>query len=271
MRLDKYLADMGVGTRKEVRQKIRDGHVTVGGAAAVDPGMKVDEADEVCLDGRPLCYEKFVYYMLNKPAGVVSASRDSRERTVIDLMCPENELGRTEAGGNTAEPQERAAKGPGHRADLFPVGRLDKDTEGLLLITDDGELAHRLLSPKRHVDKVYYARLDGPVGDREKLLFAEGLQVEEGWTALPAKLTTLAQTSAQCDGVMAESDEPSEHVLVTIHEGKFHQIKRMFAAVGRDVQYLKRLSMGPLTLDEELAPGQWRRLTKEEVSAIIGA
>ncbi len=271
MRLDKYLADMGVGTRKEVRQKIRDGHVTVGGAAAVDPGMKVDEADEVCLDGRPLCYEKFVYYMLNKPAGVVSASRDSRERTVIDLMCPENELGRTEAGGNTAEPQERAAKWPGHRADLFPVGRLDKDTEGLLLITDDGELAHRLLSPKRHVDKVYYARLDGPVGDREKLLFAEGLQVEEGWTALPAKLTTLAQTSAQCDGVMAESDEPSEHVLVTIHEGKFHQIKRMFAAVGRDVQYLKRLSMGPLTLDEELAPGQWRRLTKEEVSAIIGA
>ena len=168
--------------------------------------------------------------MLNKPAGVISATEDARERTVLDLIS------------------ERQRKG------LFPVGRLDRDTEGLLLITNDGGLAHRLLSPRHHVDKVYYARLDGPVGEAEKALFAQGLKVDETLTALPAELEIL---------------EPATEVRVTIREGKFHQVKRMFEAVGREVLYLKRLSMGPLALDESLPKGDYRRLTAEEESAIM--
>ena len=168
---------------------------------------------------------------MNKPAGVISATEDTRDRTVLDLL----------------EGQQRK--------DLFPVGRLDRDTEGLLLITNDGELAHRLLSPRNHVDKVYFARLDAPVGETECRLFAEGLKVDETLTAMPAALEIL---------------EPGNEVKVTIREGKFHQIKRMFAAVGREVLYLKRLSMGPLALDGSLPPGAYRRLTEEEESAIIG-
>jgi 16S rRNA pseudouridine516 synthase len=161
---------------------------------------------------------------------VISATEDARERTVLDLIS------------------ERQRKG------LFPVGRLDRDTEGLLLITNDGGLAHRLLSPRHHVDKVYYARLDGPVGEAEKALFAQGLKVDETLTALPAELEIL---------------EPATEVRVTIREGKFHQVKRMFEAVGREVLYLKRLSMGPLALDESLPKGDYRRLTAEEESAIM--
>ena len=167
---------------------------------------------------------------IHKPAGVISATEDKRQQTVLDLI------------------DERQRKG------LFPVGRLDRDTEGLLLITNDGELAHRLLSPKRHVDKVYFARLDGPVSEAERKLFAEGLRVDETLTALPADLEIL--------------DPPSE-VRVTIREGKFHQVKRMFEAVGREVLYLRRLSMGPLVLDESLPIGEYRRLTYEELSAIM--
>ena len=200
MRLDKYLAEMGAGTRKEIGKAVRAGRVTVNGQ------------------------------MLNKPAGVISATEDARERTVLDLIS------------------ERQRKG------LFPVGRLDRDTEGLLLITNDGGLAHRLLSPRHHVDKVYYARLDGPVGEAEKALFAQGLKVDEALTALPAELEIL---------------EPATEVRVTIREGKFHQVKRMFEAVGREVLYLKRLSMGPLALDESLPKGDYRRLTAEEESAIM--
>lgn len=230
MRLDKYLAEMGAGTRKEVRKMIRDGRVIINGQKENDPGRKVMEGEEVCADGAPVVYEKYVYYMLHKPAGVISATEDAREQTVLDLI------------------DEKKRKG------LFPVGRLDRDTEGLLLITNDGELAHRLLSPKRHVDKVYFARLDGPVGEEEKKLFAQGLKVDDTLTALPAELEIL-------DG--------KNEVRVTVREGKYHQVKRMFQAVGREVLYLKRLSMGPLVLDEQLPAGAYRRLTGEEESAII--
>lgn len=231
MRLDKYLAEMGAGTRKELGKAIRSGRVSVNGKTVKDASMHVSEEDEISMDGERIAYEKYVYYMLNKPAGVISATEDTRERTVLDLI------------------DERQRKG------LFPVGRLDRDTEGLLLITNDGGLAHRLLSPRHHVDKVYYARLDGPVGEREKELFARGFEVDGTLTALPAVLEIL---------------DPASEVRVTIREGKFHQIKRMFGAVGREVLYLKRLSMGPLILDKSLAPGCYRRLTPGEESAIIG-
>jgi len=230
MRLDKYLAEMGAGTRKEIGKAVRAGRVTVNGQTVKNAAMQVTAEDEVSMDGVPVEYEEYVYYMLNKPAGVISATEDARERTVLDLIS------------------ERQRKG------LFPVGRLDRDTEGLLLITNDGGLAHRLLSPRHHVDKVYYARLDGPVGEAEKALFAQGLKVDETLTALPAELEIL---------------EPATEVRVTIREGKFHQVKRMFEAVGREVLYLKRLSMGPLALDESLPKGDYRRLTAEEESAIM--
>ena len=230
MRLDKYLAGMGAGTRSELKKAVRAGRVTINGVKAKDSSIHVGEDDVVCMDGKEIKYERFVYYLMNKPAGVISATEDPRERTVLDLI-----------GGQ-------------QRKGLFPVGRLDKDTEGLLLITNDGELAHRLLSPGRHVDKVYFARLDGPVGERERELFAQGLRVDEMLTAMPAVLEIL---------------ESANEVRVTIREGKFHQVKRMFAAVGREVLYLKRLSMGPLTLDNGLAAGAYRRLTEEEESAII--
>ena len=230
MRLDKYLAEMGAGTRSELKKAVRAGRVTINGVKAKDSSIHVGEDDVVCMDGKEIKYERFVYYLMNKPAGVISATEDPRERTVLDLI-----------GGQ-------------QRKGLFPVGRLDKDTEGLLLITNDGELAHRLLSPGRHVDKVYFARLDGPVGERERELFAQGLRVDEMLTAMPAVLEIL---------------ESANEVRVTIREGKFHQVKRMFAAVGREVLYLKRLSMGPLTLDNGLAAGAYRRLTEEEESAII--
>ena len=230
MRLDKYLAEMGIGTRKEIGKAVRAGRVTVNGQAAKNAAMQVAAEDEVSMDGAPVEYEEYVYYMLNKPAGVISATEDARESTVLDLIS------------------ERQRKG------LFPVGRLDRDTEGLLLITNDGGLAHRLLSPRHHVDKVYYARLDGSVGEAEKTLFAQGLKVDDTLTALPAELEIL---------------EPATEVRVTIREGKFHQVKRMFEAVGREVLYLKRLSMGPLALDESLPKGGYRRLTAEEESAIM--
>ena len=230
MRLDKYLAEMGAGTRKEIGKAVRAGRVTVNGQTVKNAAMQVTAEDEVSMDGVSVEYEEYVYYMLNKPAGVISATEDARERTVLDLIS------------------ERQRKG------LFPVGRLDRDTEGLLLITNDGGLAHRLLSPRHHVDKVYYARLDGPVGEAEKALFAQGLKVDEALTALPAELEIL---------------EPATEVRVTIREGKFHQVKRMFEALGREVLYLKRLSMGPLALDESLPKGDYRRLTAEEESAIM--
>lgn len=232
MRLDKYLADMGIGTRTEVKKLIRQGKIAVDGVITKSPETKIDaDKHQVTCGGELVSYENFEYYMLNKPAGVVSATTDTRDKTVIDLI--------------------KAKK----RKDLFPVGRLDKDTEGLLLITNDGELAHRLLSPKKHVDKVYYAKVEGVVTEKDVSSFAEGVSLGAGEMAKPAKLEILV------------SDEISE-IRLTIQEGKFHQVKRMFESVGKKVIYLKRLSMGTLVLDETLALGEYRMLTKEELEAL---
>lgn len=232
IRLDKFLADMNVGTRSEVKKHIRQGQVKVDGVVVKNPEIKIDvHTQHVCYAGRDVVYRAFEYYMLNKPAGVISATTDSKEKTVVDLI--ETKM----------------------RKDLFPVGRLDKDTEGLLLITNDGELAHRLLSPKKHVDKVYYAKIDGSVNEEDQKLFAEGVLIGEGEVTKPARLEILS------------SDVVSE-IQLTIQEGKFHQVKRMFEAVGKKVIYLKRLSMGTLKLDEGLALGEYRMLTQEELDKL---
>ena len=232
IRLDKYLADMGCGTRSQVKREIAGGSVMVNGAPARRPEDKIDiEKDSVVFRGSPVGYVEYEYFMLNKPAGVVSATEDRKERTVLDLIDARQ------------------------RKDLFPVGRLDKDTEGLLLITNDGEMAHRLLSPKKHVDKVYYARVAGRITEEHVKLFAEGVDIGDEKPTLPAELTVLS------------SGEISEIELV-IREGRFHQVKRMFQAAGGEVTYLKRLRMGSLVLDGELEPGEYRKLTEEEVRAL---
>lgn len=232
MRLDKYLADMGVGTRKEVKNYIRKGLVTVNEQTVKSPELKINESDTVSYNGSLVGYVEKEYYMLNKPAGVISATEDFRQQTVIDLIETKK------------------------RKDLFPVGRLDKDTEGLLLITNDGELAHRLLSPKKHVGKVYYAKISGKVTEKDVAAFRDGVRIEEDFTALPAHLRIL------------DSADISE-IEVEIYEGKFHQIKRMFEAVGKEVIYLKRLSMGPLLLDADLQTGDYRPLTKDELDKLL--
>ncbi len=234
MRIDRFLSDMGAGTRTEIKKAIKAGRVSAGGALVKDPGMHF-EGGEVVYCGRTYAYEPFVYYMLNKPAGVVTATEDKRQKTVLDLI---------------EEPK---------RKDIFPVGRLDKDTEGLLLITNDGDLAHNLLSPKKHADKVYFVRLSGLVTKEDVTAFAAGLYVDETLTALPAELVILS----------TNAEKNTSECEITIREGKFHQVKRMFAAVGKEVIYLKRLSMGPLALDPGLAPGSWRRLTEEEKAALL--
>lgn len=232
MRLDKFLSGMGAGTRTEIKKAVKAGLVTVDGAVAKDPGMQVSGDSAVTFRGEPVVYEQFVYYMMNKPAGVISASEDSREETVVDLIDEQK------------------------RKDLFPAGRLDRDTEGLLLITNDGELAHRMLSPKHHVDKKYYAVVSGLVTDDDVQAFANGLVLPDGLECLPAKLEVL------------EAGPEESEILVVIREGKFHQIKRMFAARGMEVLYLKRLSMGPLELDGSLEPGGYRRLTEKELQSL---
>jgi len=232
IRLDKYLADMGVGTRTEVKKYIRQGKVKIDGLVVKSPEEKVDiENQEVSYLDQLVGYDTFEYYMLNKPAGVISATTDAKEKTVIDLITDKK------------------------RKDLFPVGRLDKDTEGLLLITNDGELAHRLLSPKKHVDKLYYAKVKGVVTEADVKTFAEGVSLGQGEMAKPAVLEIIA------------SDEISE-IKLTIQEGKFHQVKRMFLSVGKEVIYLKRLSMGTLVLDENLPLGGYRPLKAEELEQL---
>lgn len=230
MRLDKFLADMGCGTRSDLKKMIRKGCILVDGKAVRDPGTSVTEDSLVILNGEEIHYQTMVYIMINKPDGVISATNDPKQETVVDLITDQT------------------------RRDLFPVGRLDKDTEGLLLLSNDGELAHRLLSPKHHVDKTYYAKLDGEVTNEMIDQFGEGLEIndEEPFKALPAVLKPDLHNSA----------------VVTIQEGKYHQIKRMFKMVGREVLYLKRLSMGPLELDENLKPGEYRSLTEEEIKAL---
>lgn len=229
MRLDKYLAEMGAGTRSEVKKLVRAGRVTINGAVAGKPEQKVDpETDTVCLDGEAFLYAAYEYYLFHKPAGCVSATEDKIHKTVMDYLT------------DTL------------RDDLFPVGRLDIDTEGLLLITNDGALAHELLSPAHHVKKTYYARVAGRVTEEDARLFQQGVDIGEEKLTKPAELVILT------------SGEESE-IELTITEGKFHQVKRMFQAVGKEVVYLKRLSMGPLTLPETLLPGEYRALTQEEL------
>lgn len=245
IRLDKYLADMKAGTRSEVRQMIRKGRVTVGTDVLRSPEYKVDpDTDRVSLDGIPVEYEKLEYWMLNKPKGVVSATEDKREKTVVSLL------------------PARA------RRDLFPVGRLDKDTTGLLLLTNDGALAYALLSPKRHVDKTYEAVVLGVPGEKEEELFAEGLDIGDEKRTLPAVLETGLGEIRNPDAAAVPGDEKLSRVRITIREGRFHQIKRMFEAVGMKVVELNRVSMGPLFLDETLAGGEARPLTAAEIASL---
>ena len=229
IRLDKYLADMGIGTRTEVKKLIRQGKVKVDDYIVKSPEQKIDTVTQkVFCEGQEVGYEEYEYYMLNKPAGYVSATTDAKDKTVLELITDKK------------------------RKDLSPVGRLDKDTEGLLLITNDGDLAHRLLAPKKHVDKLYYAKIEGVVTEEDVRAFAEGVDIGENEVTRPAVLEIL------------KSDEISE-IHLTIQEGKFHQVKRMFEAVGKKVIYLKRLSMGTLRLDENLKLGEYRALTEEEL------
>ena len=227
LRLDKLLAATGRWSRRKAKELIREGRVTVDGRPPRSPEEKLDPAAaRVTVDGEALQYEKYTYVMLHKPAGLLSATEDSRAATVLDLLPPE--LG---------------------KRGLFPVGRLDKDTEGLLLLTNHGELAHRLLSPRHHVDKVYFAQVQGELEQADVERFAGGIVLQDGLVCLPARLEILAPDQA----------------LVTVQEGKFHQVKRMLASCGKPVLRLKRLSMGPLTLDETLEAGQWRFLTEQEI------
>ena len=229
-RLDKIIASTGRWSRREAKGLIREGRVLVDGRVAASAEEKADpEAASITVDGEGLGYRRFTYLLLNKPAGLLSATEDSRQATVLDLL-----------------PQEL------QRIGLSPVGRLDKDTEGLLLLTNDGAMAHALLSPKRHVDKVYYARLSAPVDAGDAAAFAEGIQLGD-FRCLPAQLTA--------------TEDPAQ-VFVTLHEGKFHQIKRMFLSRGKTVLYLRRVAMGPLHLEAALDIGKYRHLSEQEIAEL---
>ena len=232
MRLDKFAAKCGLGSRAEARALIRSGQVLVDGLPVKDGSLILDPlAAKVTVAGKELIYKEFHYLMLNKPAGVISATQDGLHATVLDLL-----------------PR------PYRHLKLFPVSRLDRDTQGLLLLTDDGQLAHNLLAPKKQVPKTYLALIRGCVGKEDKEAFARGVVLSD-FTTLPAELT-----------VLAAADQ--SQVEVTICEGKFHQVKRMFHALGKEVLALKRIAMGPLTLDAKLAPGEARELTGEELSLL---
>lgn len=233
MRLDKLLANMGYGSRKEVKKLLKDGVVRIDGKPVKDAKFHVNiEKQEVTIYGEVVEYKEFVYLMMHKPQGVISATEDDHHETVVDLLEFEDAI-----------------------FNPFPVGRLDIDTEGFLLLTNDGKLTHQLLSPKKHVPKKYYAHIEGVVTEKDVEDFAKGVVLDDGYETKPGELTIL------------NSDDISEIELV-ITEGKFHQVKRMFEAVGKKVVYLKRVEMGPLTLDEELELGQYRELTDEEVEML---
>lgn len=312
MRLDKFLADMGVGSRSDLKKAIRKSLVTVNGAVEKDPGAQVSAEDHICFDGAEIRYAEQQYYMLHKPAGVLSASEDRRQTTVVDLINLNDEL---------------------VRKDLFPVGRLDKDTEGLLIITNDGPLAHQLLVPKHHIDKTYYAIVTGTITEDDQRAFTRGIRYDEKLTALPATLRVLstgktvadlrrelgfpenvsafvpsdegnatdhALTHSDASRMLAEmritdptarllrtrlagpafigAEEPADitedrlvsEVEITIQEGKFHQIKKMVKALpgGKEILYLRRISMGALRLDPKLAPGEFRKLSEDEIKIL---
>ena len=229
-RLDKILANTGRWSRKEVRELVRAGRVTVNGVPVHSPEEKWDPAAEFAVDDVSVSGERMVYLMLHKPAGLVSATEDPKQPTVLELL-------------------------PDHlkRVGLFPAGRLDKDTEGLLLLTNDGVLAHRLLAPRRHVDKTYFVQVEGQLDETDVEAFSTGMTLGDGLVCMPAGLEVLGQPDT---------------AIVTLREGKYHQIKRMLASRGKPVRYLKRLTMGPLKLDPALKRGEWRPLTEEEMAAL---
>lgn len=232
-RIDKLLASTGRWSRREVKLLIKEGRVLLDGLPAASPDQKIDpEASRLQVDGAELTITKYTYLMMNKPAGILSATEDARQKTILDLLPPDLQ-----------------------KQNLFPVGRLDKDTTGLVLLTNNGSLAHRLLSPKKHVDKTYYIRTEDPLSLDDCTAFAQGITLSDGTACLPAKLDLL---DGGCEA------------LVTLHEGKFHQIKRMIACRGTAVCQLKRLSIGTLVLDQSLKEGEFRTLTKEEVSNLGG-
>ena len=233
MRLDKFLCDAHIGTRKDVKKLIKEGKVKIDGAVAKNFDMKIDEEKNVVtLNGEKVIYEKFVYFMMNKPKGYISATEDNYKNTVLNLLSDEYKF-----------------------YNLFPAGRLDIDTEGFLLLTDDGVFAHNILSPKKHVSKTYFAHIDGKVEDKHIKMFEDGIMLDDGYKTLGAKLKIL------------KSDEKSE-IELTIYEGKFHQVKRMFEAIGCHVAYLKRIAMGNLFLDETLKLGEIKKLNKDDILKI---
>jgi 16S rRNA pseudouridine516 synthase len=235
-RLDKVLSNLGYGTRKEIKQVVRKGFVEVNGELAKDSGMQIDpEVDKIFINGEEIYYRKYIYLMMNKPDGVVSATFDNRDETVIDLLEVEHQV-----------------------FDPFPVGRLDKDTVGLLLLTNDGELNHRLISPKWKVDKIYYAKINAKVTKIDVEKFKNGITLDDGYVCKEAILE-----------ILNSSDDESE-VKITIQEGKFHQVKRMFEAVNKKVTYLQRIEFGTLKLDEDLEEGEYRELSDEEVAILKG-
>lgn len=235
-RIDKILSNLGYGTRKDLKNIVKNGMVQVNGITIKDSAMKVDpEKDKIVINGEEIFYREFIYLMMNKPAGVISATFDNKDETVIDLLEVEHQV---------FEP--------------FPVGRLDKDTVGLLLLTNDGDLNHRLISPKWKVDKVYFAKIDQKVTEEDIEKFKHGITLDDGYRCKEAILE-----------IQKASEEGSEIVL-TIQEGKFHQVKRMFEAVGKKVTYLKRIEFGTLPLDEDLEEGEYRELTEEEIAILKG-
>ena len=309
MRLDKFLADMGVGSRSDLKKAIRKSLVTVNCAVEKDPGAQVSAEDRICFDGAEIRYAEQQYYMLHKPAGVLSASEDRRQTTVVDLI---RDAASTDASAANASAADHHAAG-GHadgriarstedalvRKDLFPVGRLDKDTEGLLIITNDGPLAHQLLVPKHHIDKTYYAIVTGTITEDDQCAFTRGIRYDEKLTALPATLRVLSTGKTVAElrralGFTATSErllrtrlagpafigaeEPADitddtlvsEVEITIQEGKFHQIKKMVKALpgGKEILYLRRITMGALRLDPDLAPGEFRKLRQDEIKIL---
>ena len=238
MRLDKFLVACAVGSRTEVKNLLKAGRVTVNGKKEKSAKLQIDEErDEIRFDGQVLEYEEFVYYMMNKPKGVISATEDPKHRTVLDLLDV------------IAQSKE-----------VFPVGRLDIDTHGLLLLTNNGQLAHALLSPKRHVDKTYLAQVKGIMAQEDVEIFAKGIPLKD-FTCQPARLEILS----------TDAEKNQSQIRVTIAEGKFHQVKRMVAYCGKEVVDLQRLTMGTLVLDENMQRGEWRRLTKEELEVLLAS
>ena len=237
MRLDKFLANSGIGTRKEVKIILKKGKIKVNEKIVKDAKMQVDEIkDDVKIEGEKITYKPFVYIMMNKPSGVISATEDGKHKTVIDLLCKKYK-----------------------NYKVFPVGRLDIDTEGLLLLTNDGVLAHNLLSPKKHVDKKYYVELKEPLTIEKKKILENGIKLEENFVTKKAKIEIIDK----------DEDIEVNSVFITISEGKFHQVKRMFKFVENEVLYLKRVKMGKLLLPEDLKLGEYRELSEEEMNLIL--